>query len=521
MTNDLSFLSRDIIEKINYYELINHNNEKAIYKLYIHVVPQNITLYQHDKYYVGITQQDTINRWGHQGHGYYGQPFYNAINKYGWNSIQHYVISNLLTQEQAFELEIETIDYLNSSNRKYGYNIQLGGSGGVDSNEHNVERCGNLEGCIFGDLTVISKANNRKTKSGRLITQWNCRCTCGKEIVCTTESLKRKNKTDCGCKRSEKIKLVAKNKYLNNKYFIMHENFYEYHFGNNVLYFDIEDFDLTSKLYFYKSGNSYRYSIDYNNGKKMNLSSLFYPDKIIHKRNHQANDYRKENLNILDNSKKKKEIIEIRNKGFSYTIPVLQFDKKNNLIAEFSSINVASIKSNVNKCNISACCKGRQKTAGGYVWKYKNKSYETHTITKPIYKCDLNANLLAEYSDIHIASNESNISENMLYKALHSEKHYSSGYLWTHDLNTLQPYQKAKNNSCGIAIAVCQFDLNENISNIYDSINDASNLTHVDASSIIRCCKGKQKTAGNYKWKYKTELVNSGSFLLPKKEGVA
>ena len=34
-TNDLSFLSKDIIEKINYYEMINHNNEKAIYKLYI------------------------------------------------------------------------------------------------------------------------------------------------------------------------------------------------------------------------------------------------------------------------------------------------------------------------------------------------------------------------------------------------------------------------------------------------------------------------------------------------------
>jgi len=47
-----------------------------------------------------------------------------------------------------------------------------------------------------------------------------------------------------------------------------------------------------------------------------------------------------------------------------------QYDLQNNFIQEWSSISQARKQI---KGDIQACCKGKQKTAGGYVWKYKLK----------------------------------------------------------------------------------------------------------------------------------------------------
>ena len=50
--------------------------------------------------------------------------------------------------------------------------------------------------------------------------------------------------------------------------------------------------------------------------------------------------------------------------------PILQFDTKGNFIREWSSIMKA--KKTLLIDNIPSCLKGRLKTAGKYVWKYKN-----------------------------------------------------------------------------------------------------------------------------------------------------
>lgn len=52
---------------------------------------------------------------------------------------------------------------------------------------------------------------------------------------------------------------------------------------------------------------------------------------------------------------------------------ISQYDLENNHIKDFESINEASRNTNIGKDNISACCRKKQKTAGGYIWKYKDK----------------------------------------------------------------------------------------------------------------------------------------------------
>lgn len=51
--------------------------------------------------------------------------------------------------------------------------------------------------------------------------------------------------------------------------------------------------------------------------------------------------------------------------------PIIQLDLENNLIKEWDSMRNASRNLNINISNISRCCKGEFKTAGGYIWKYK------------------------------------------------------------------------------------------------------------------------------------------------------
>ena len=50
---------------------------------------------------------------------------------------------------------------------------------------------------------------------------------------------------------------------------------------------------------------------------------------------------------------------------------VIQMDKEGNFIKEWSSILLAQKELKIS--HISACCKGKTKTSGGYIWKYKEE----------------------------------------------------------------------------------------------------------------------------------------------------
>lgn len=98
-------------------------------------IASNYSVYKHTtpsgKVYIGITCQPPKRRW-RRGEGYKPTdgkttPFYTAIQKYGWDAIEHEIIASGLTREEACELEIKTIKEYNSQDRRYGYNVLKGG----------------------------------------------------------------------------------------------------------------------------------------------------------------------------------------------------------------------------------------------------------------------------------------------------------------------------------------------------------------------------------------------------------
>ena len=92
-----------------------------MYVVYCHVFPNK-------KKYVGITCQKPEYRWNN-GNGYKKQSYiYNAILKYGWHNIEHKILYNNLTKNEAEIIEEKIIKEWKLQNKKYGYNLCDGGN---------------------------------------------------------------------------------------------------------------------------------------------------------------------------------------------------------------------------------------------------------------------------------------------------------------------------------------------------------------------------------------------------------
>lgn len=60
----------------------------------------------------------------------------------------------------------------------------------------------------------------------------------------------------------------------------------------------------------------------------------------------------------------------------------------------------------------------------------------------------------------------------------------------------------ARKNGLKCRKRVLQYDKNMTYSKVWKGIKEASRKTGIDKSSIVKCCKGKVKSAGGYMWKY-------------------
>ena len=208
--------------------------ENAKWTVYVHIVPKEISGYDWDKYYVGITSKTVNQRWKH-GSGYKKyQVIYNVFQKYGWDNVLHEIIASNLTESEAKDMEKTLIFYLKSNTKEYGYNRTSGGDG--HSGDVNTIRQ-NYVGCTFGELTVLYDLPDKEFPSGQYGRMEMCKCSCGKEIPVLLRNILGGNTTSCG-------HIGKPNKREYNKYDLSGE----YGIGwtsntNEEFYFDLEDYD--------------------------------------------------------------------------------------------------------------------------------------------------------------------------------------------------------------------------------------------------------------------------------------
>ncbi len=122
-----------------------------MYKVYAHTNKLN------GKKYIGITGQKSVNSRWHRGEGYKKcYVFYNAIQKYGWDSFEHEVLFDGLTKEEAEAKEIELIALYRSNDGRHGYNVENGGH----VNKYTEEQREKSDNSIWGEN--ILKKQKRK-----------------------------------------------------------------------------------------------------------------------------------------------------------------------------------------------------------------------------------------------------------------------------------------------------------------------------------------------------------------------
>ncbi len=67
-----------------------------------------------------------------------------------------------------------------------------------------------LTNMVFGRLTVIKRAEDRRFPSGGVDSMWECRCVCGRTCVVSGGNLRKGNTQSCGCFHKEKVAQMGK-----------------------------------------------------------------------------------------------------------------------------------------------------------------------------------------------------------------------------------------------------------------------------------------------------------------------
>ena len=161
------------------------------YCVYKHTFPNN-------KVYIGITKQKPQNRWDN-GKGYkHNNYIKNAINKYGWSNIEHKILFENLTKEEAEQKEIELIAFYKSNQKNFGYNIENGGHVNCVSEETKKKLS------IANKGKIISKETRQKMSKN------NARIWLGKKL--NDEIRKKMSESHIGKKGNNKSKALKTRK---------------------------------------------------------------------------------------------------------------------------------------------------------------------------------------------------------------------------------------------------------------------------------------------------------------------
>ena len=111
------------------------------YKIYMY---ENII---NHKRYIGQTCSSLAQRAGKNGIKYKNCIyFYKAIQKYGWDNFQSYILEQNLSLDQANQKEQYWIDYYQTKDLNKGYNLKNGGSNGSLSEETKQKISNSLKG---------------------------------------------------------------------------------------------------------------------------------------------------------------------------------------------------------------------------------------------------------------------------------------------------------------------------------------------------------------------------------------
>ena len=152
--------------------------------------------------------------------------------------------------------------------------------------------------------------------------------------------------------------------------------------------------------------------------------------------------------------------------------PVLQFSLAGEFLNEYPSIKEAAVKTGIIKQNISSNLTGKYKTAGGFIWKYKDLSLTLQGHLKKSFE-------MPKHSD--------KTKKKMSLSAKKGDDHHMKKKIGANNSRSKKIVQK---------------NLEGEIIKVWDSMSDIKRELGFSPSNICRCCQGSVKRIGGFKWEY-------------------
>lgn len=328
--------------------------ERTFY-IYCHTAPNG-------KRYVGQTCQEPEQRW-RDGVGYKGcVHFERAIKKYGWDNFEHQILDVASSLDEANELERHYISEFRSNEPEYGYNMTEGGSHGyafTDEVRNKIKEQAQARG--------IPTELQEKMIDGRRRNGWRRRPMTEEERLAVSERMRGENHPFYGKKLPremvEKRAASARGRKASD----------ETRLKQSMALRNSEKIKSKRKpVSQYEMDGTFvcRHESIAEAARSLgvNRSSIY---QACHGTTNSAFGYRweyeDEELRTEADARRRQ-----RSNTSTAGLPVIQLDLDGNEIARYSSTVAASKKTGFPRHSITNCCRGRNKTSCGFIWRYLN-----------------------------------------------------------------------------------------------------------------------------------------------------
>jgi len=202
---------------------------------------------------------------------------------------------------------------------------------------------------------------------------------------------------------------------------------------------------------------------------------------------------------------------------------VTQYNLDGKKIKTFKSVAEAAKKTGINSSHISARANGVEFSAGGFIWRFGNKSEidmvpmllkieqrrksNKDNFGKKVTQYKMNGERVDTFPTINDAAKATGLKNSEISNVVHRKRYSAGGFYWYPgfgpafiDLADHQFGEKLR--AKRIQKPVEQYSKEGKYLQTFDSVKKASKTVGVNSTTVTGALRGKQLTAGGYKWKY-------------------
>lgn len=360
---------------------MSDTSDRTFY-IYCHTAPNG-------KRYIGQTCLVPEKRWNN-GHGYDQCTYmHRAIEKYGWDSFRHDILCVVHSRKLANLFEQHYIDKFNTFDERYGYNLTKGGQGVV--------------GCVWDEERKKERSKKISGKGNPMYGRHHS------EEVRRKMSENRKGKYISPEMREFRTNVLLE--------------------ANKKRQTPIRQLDMDGNVVATYEGISAASRITGINHSSIANCCLGKRDKTHGFRWEYIDEGLRAKAEARRKERKLRNKERTRTGDLTGPTAVIQYDLSGNEVAQYGSLSEAERKTGLHRDRIGDCCHGGLESYGGYIWKFKNGGQQGAEKTAVIQK-DLNGVEVARFDSLAEASSKTGIPRYQIRNSCRGRQKTASGYIW-------------------------------------------------------------------------------------------